>query len=120
MKKILIIEDELVTRKILYTILSGDYNLNEAEDAEKGLEIIESDFNPDMIICDLNLPGMSGMEFLKKVNLKKIPFVMLTIDNDRQKKEEGKNLGLTGWMVKPFSPESVKAMVKKILKDDTA
>jgi CheY-like chemotaxis protein len=60
MKKILLIEDDSITRTILKTLLSSEYEVFEAKSAEDGLELYK---NSDLIICDFHLPGMSGLQF---------------------------------------------------------
>jgi len=72
------------------------------------------------LITDLNMPNVDGIELIKQVRanptFKFIPIIMLTTESQDSKKQEGKTAGATGWIVKPFKPEQLVAVVKKVLK----
>ncbi|MDH4263168.1 MAG: response regulator [Spirochaetia bacterium] len=112
MKKILISEDDPVTRTILKTLLSGEYEVIETSN---GFEALEKFEGVDLIICDLNMPNMSGLEVAEKLVGKNIPFLMLTVEHDQGIIEKAKKLGITGWLTKPFAPNLLLQSVKKIL-----
>jgi len=111
MKRILIAEDDPVTRKILATVLSGDYEVIEAGDGEEALQHAG---NVDLILCDLNMPKVNGMEVFEKMPNKETPFIMLTVEGDEKKKMHGKDIGLSGWITKPFAPNFIVERVKKV------
>jgi two-component system chemotaxis response regulator CheY len=71
-----------------------------------------------MIITDLNMPNMDGIELIRSVRampaLKFVPIILLTTESQDSKKKEGKDAGATGWIVKPFKPEQLVAVVKKV------
>jgi two-component system chemotaxis response regulator CheY len=71
----------------------------------------------DMVVTDLNMPEMDGIEFIKQVRnnpgYKFTPIVMLTTESQESKKQEGKQAGASGWIVKPFTPEQLVDIVKK-------
>ena len=73
-----------------------------------------------MVITDLNMPRMNGIELIKKVRSnpasKFIPIVMLTTESQAEMKQQGKAAGATGWIVKPFKPEQLIAVAKKLLR----
>lgn len=75
---------------------------------------------PDLIITDLNMPGMNGLEFLQALRAvdatKKTPVLMLTTETKDELKQQGKALGLTGWIVKPFNPAQLKAAINRVLR----
>ncbi len=75
---------------------------------------------PDLIITDLNMPQMNGLEFLKEARTmdetKKTPILMLTTETKPELKEQGKALGLTGWIVKPFNPAQLQGAIKRVLR----
>lgn len=75
---------------------------------------------PDLIITDLNMPEMNGLEFLaelrKEDSGKKVPVLMLTTETKDELKQQGKALGLTGWIVKPFNPNQLQMAVKRVLR----
>ncbi len=75
---------------------------------------------PDLIITDLNMPGMNGLEFLAALRqfepTKKTPVLMLTTETKDELKQQGKALGLTGWIVKPFNPDQLKMAINRVLR----
>lgn len=75
---------------------------------------------PDLIITDLNMPEMNGMEFLEKLRsfdaTKKTPILMLTTESKDELKQQGKALGLTGWIVKPFNPAQLQKAIQRVLR----
>lgn len=75
---------------------------------------------PDLIITDLNMPEMNGLEFLAELRKtdegKKIPVLMLTTETKEELKAKGKALGLTGWIVKPFNPAQLKSAIARVLR----
>ncbi len=75
---------------------------------------------PDLIITDLNMPVMNGLEFLKELRgieaTKKTPVLMLTTETKDELKKQGKALGLTGWIVKPFNPAQLQAAINRVLR----
>ena len=89
--------------------------------AEEALKEIKSkSVIPDLIITDLNMPVMNGLEFLKELRnieiTKKVPVLMLTTETKDELKQQGKALGLTGWIVKPFNPAQLKAAINRVLR----
>ena len=74
----------------------------------------------NMVLTDLNMPNMDGIELIRNLrtnpSLRFIPIVMLTTESQDSKKQEGRKAGATGWIVKPFRPEQLIAVVKKVLR----
>jgi len=72
----------------------------------------------ELIITDLNMPVMDGIEFIKQVRAiaayKFTPILILTTESQQTKRQEGKAAGATGWLVKPFNPEQVLQVVGKV------
>jgi two-component system chemotaxis response regulator CheY len=72
-----------------------------------------------MVITDLNMPNLDGIGLIRalrgQATFKFIPIIMLTTESQMEKKQEGKSAGATGWIVKPFTPEQLVAVVKKVL-----
>ncbi len=83
-------------------------------------EIQSGSLKPDLIITDLNMPVMNGFEFLKALReldiTKRTPVLMLTTETKDEVKQQGKALGLTGWIVKPFSAPQLKAAISRVLR----
>jgi two-component system chemotaxis response regulator CheY len=73
-----------------------------------------------MVITDLNMPDMDGIELIKKLrampDYKFTPIIMLTTESQELKKQEGRQAGASGWIVKPFSPEQLLGVVKKFVR----
>lgn len=93
----------------------------EAEDGRHAISVL-GDKHVDIIITDLNMPNMDGFELLRHLrqdpNYKFIPILMLTTEGDDSKKQKGKDAGATGWIVKPFVPEKLIKVVKKVANID--
>ena len=90
----------------------------EAEDGQDALSKINGT-RIHMVITDLNMPIMDGIQLIRELRsipaFKFVPIVMLTTESQAKKKQEGKDAGATGWIVKPFKPEQLQAVVSKVL-----
>lgn len=88
--------------------------------AKTALEEIAMGAVPDLIITDLNMPEMNGFEFLQELRkldeTKRTPVLMLTTETKAELKQQGKALGLTGWIVKPFNPAQLKQAITRVLR----
>lgn len=116
-KKILIVDDSLIVRQqVAWALLQAGYEVVEAADGLEGIKAVESGGEPSMIICDVNMPVMSGLDMLSELGAKgsKSPVVMLTSEGQPDLITKAKSLGAKGWMVKPISPELLVATVKKL------
>ena len=90
-------------------------------EAQNALYDIQSGtVKPDLVVTDLNMPVMNGMEFLAELRklevTKRIPILMLTTETKDELKQQGKSLGLTGWIVKPFNPTQLKMAISRVLR----
>jgi two-component system, chemotaxis family, chemotaxis protein CheY len=119
MKKIMTVDDSISVRQMVaFTLREAGYDVVEAVDGLDGLNKAKT--NPvNMIITDLNMPNMDGIELIRNVRTlsqyKFIPIIMLTTESQQEKKLEGKSAGATGWIVKPFNADQLLAVVKKVL-----
>ncbi|MDN5211664.1 response regulator [Fulvivirgaceae bacterium BMA12] len=122
-KPILLIEDDLVdqmTVKRAFKELKVINELQIANDGEEALEILRDDSKdiPGIILLDLNMPKMNGIEFLQEVKkdqtFKTIPVIVLTTSKHEKDKVETFNLGVSGYMVKPVDYEQFLEIMKSI------
>ncbi|WP_163654981.1 response regulator transcription factor [Listeria sp. PSOL-1] len=118
MEKILIVDDESSILTLLqFNIEKAGYEVITAEDGKKGYELALSE-KPDLIVLDLMLPQMDGIEVTKKLRQEKItiPILMLTAKDEELDKIIGLELGADDYLTKPFSPREVIARIKAILR----
>ena len=118
-KTIMTADDSASVRQMVsFTLKQNGYTVVEAVDGKDALQKIQTQ-KVDMLITDLNMPNLDGIGLIKGVraipNYKFIPIVMLTTESQDSKKQEGKSAGATGWIVKPFQPDQLIAVVKKVL-----
>ncbi|MCS7199018.1 MAG: response regulator [Caldimicrobium sp.] len=118
--KILIVDDFSTMRKIIRNILTqlGFKNIVEADDGTTALDILNKE-KIDLIISDWNMPKMNGLELLKAVrsneNTKDIPFIMVTAEAQRENILEAIKYRVSQYVVKPFTPETLKEKIEKVL-----
>jgi two-component system, chemotaxis family, chemotaxis protein CheY len=124
-KFILTIDDSEVIKISLETLLTQNgYETAHAYDGVEGLEkvkeLIDNDVKISMIICDVNMPNMDGLTFVKELKknekYKFIPIMMLTTESQISLMQNAKKSGATGWIVKPFQPENVLNFLRKFAK----
>jgi two-component system alkaline phosphatase synthesis response regulator PhoP len=116
--KILVVDDEQsIVTLLQYNLEQAGYEVITAMDGEAGKHLAETQ-DPDIIVLDLMLPKLDGMEVCKQLRQKRImtPILMLTAKDDELDKILGLELGADDYMVKPFSPREVIARVKAILR----
>lgn len=120
MGKIIMTADDSasVRQMVSFTLKQGGYDVIEAVDGRDALTKLQAT-RVDMLITDLNMPNLDGIGLIKGARAlpacKFIPIVMLSTESQDTKKQEGKAVGATGWIVKPFKPEQLIAVVKKVL-----
>lgn len=117
-KTVLAVDDSKTMREMVtFTLKGAGYQVVEAEDGKAALGVLEKT-KVDAVITDLNMPNMNGFELIRNLRAmaayKFTPILMLTTEGDATKKEEGKSAGATGWIVKPFNPEKLVEVVKKV------
>ncbi len=118
-KTIMTVDDSASVRQMVsFTLKNEGHNVIEAVDGKDALGKLTGQV--DMIITDLNMPNLDGIELIRQVRAKPaykfIPIIMLTTESQAQRKQEGKAAGATGWIVKPFKPEQLLAVVSKVLR----
>ncbi len=118
-KIIMTVDDSASVRQMVsFTLKQAGYQVVEAVDGKDALSKLHG-AAVQMVLTDLNMPNMNGIELIRNVRAdpgcKFIPIVMLTTESQAEMKQEGKAAGATGWIVKPFKPEQLLAVVKKVL-----
>jgi len=118
-KTILTVDDSASIRQMVsFTLKEAGYEVVEAVDGKDGVAKATAG-KVDMVITDLNMPNMDGLELIRNLranaSTKFVPIVMLTTESQDSKKQEGKAAGATGWIVKPFKPDQLLGVVKKVL-----
>lgn len=117
-KLVLTVDDSRTMREMVaFTLRKAGYEVREAEDGQKAVDLLKST-PAHVIITDLNMPVMDGVTLIRTLRadarFRSVPILMLTTESDASKKAEGKNAGATGWLVKPFDPEKLIEVVKRV------
>ncbi|NCC23861.1 MAG: response regulator [Deltaproteobacteria bacterium] len=118
-KTIMTVDDSASVRQMVgFTLKDAGYGVIEASDGKDALSKLSGQVH--MVVTDLNMPNMDGIELIRSIRAnpayKFIPIVMLTTESQDSKKQEGKAAGATGWIVKPFKPDQLLAVVKKLIR----
>ena len=119
-KKILIVDDSTLIREVVSkTAKNAGYEVVSASDGQEALDELQKYSDINLILTDINMPIMDGLEMIRRVkneeNLKYIPIVILTTESKESLKQQGRDLGVKAWMVKPFDEKTfLKAMMKLI------
>lgn len=119
-KTFLVVDDSASMRQLVsFTIKEAGFDVITAEHGKDALAK-SAGAKIDMVITDLNMPEMDGIALIKALRAqpatKFLPVVMLTTESQESKKQEGKQAGASGWIVKPFSPEQLLDVIKKFVK----
>lgn len=120
-ERILVVDDEDRIRRLLRMYLEREeYRIDEAEDGKTALEMaLETDY--DLILLDLMLPGMDGIDVCEELRKKKAtPVIMLTARGEETNRVQGFEVGADDYVVKPFSPREVVYRVKALLRRSSA
>ena len=118
MKTILVVDDsKLIQWSLKTTLEAGRFQVEICEDGAAALARIEAGLRPDLILTDLNMPNMNGIELTKAVRtrLRFTPIVLVSTESQMARKEEAKRAGATGWLVKPVKPEELRRIVDKLM-----
>jgi two-component system, chemotaxis family, chemotaxis protein CheY len=119
-KKILVVDDSATMLLSLRTTLEMfDFEVETAGDGLEALEKLKAGCRPDLVITDVHMPKMDGLELIKNARtmpgMSFTPILTLTTESEAGKRDEAKRLGATGWLVKPIAgPELIK-VIKQVL-----
>ena len=120
MKTILAVDDSATMREMVSFVLeSAGFRVIEAEDGAQGLE--KATATPvDLVITDQNMPNMDGLTLVRSLrelrDYKSVPILLLTTESSDAMKAQGRAAGATGWLVKPFDPNTLLEVVQKVLR----
>jgi two-component system chemotaxis response regulator CheY len=120
MKRILTVDDSASVRQMVsFTLRKAGYEVVEAVDGKDGLAKVGSG-KFDLIITDLNMPNMDGIEMMAAIRklpgYSFTPMLMLTTESQVERKDAGRKAGATGWIVKPFDADKLIAVMQKLVK----
>ena len=118
-KSILTVDDSASMRQMVkLTMSAAGYEVVEAADGTQGLDVARCKV-VDMVLTDLNMPGMDGVTLIRELRKLRtytgIPIILLTTESDGARKLEAKAAGATGWITKPFQPDQLLAVARKVI-----
>jgi two-component system chemotaxis response regulator CheY len=119
-KTIMIVDDSSTMLMSLRNSLEiAGFKVVEAADGAIALKSLQGGTKPDLIITDINMPNMGGIEFIGKARalggFRFIPILALTTESQQGKRDEAKKLGATGWLLKPVSGTDLNKIIKQVL-----
>jgi len=117
-KKILAVDDSKTMRDMVsFTLKGAGFEILEAHDGQHALGVL-GDEKVNLVITDVNMPNMDGLSLVRALRSHPVhrstPILVLTTEGDAAKKNEGREAGATGWIVKPFAPEKLLQVVQKV------
>lgn len=119
---VLVIEDNTDMIRLLGGLLGADYEVFTARDGESGLRMVHRN-RPELIICDVMMPGMSGLEVARTLRedpeTRNIPILLLTARADAETRLEAQRQGADGWLTKPFRRTELLSTVERMLRNQT-
>ena len=116
----LVVDDSTSMRQMVaFTLSQSGFDVIEAGNGQEALDNV-SGKTVNVVVTDLNMPVMDGMTLIRqlraKPDFKFTPILMLTTESQDSKKQEGRDAGATGWIVKPFNPEQLMQVVNKVVR----
>ncbi|MFN8587740.1 MAG: response regulator [Candidatus Eisenbacteria bacterium] len=121
--KCLVVDDSAITRRILVNSLRsiGFQEIVEAGDGKQALHLCDS--NVDVVLTDWNMPGMAGVELVRALRanpeFSALPVLLITSRNGKEDVVEAANAGIDGYIIKPFTPEVLRAKIEEVLQRRT-
>jgi DNA-binding response OmpR family regulator len=119
MKKILVVDDKLSISNLLVQFLSNQYIVESKEDGLTALTWLQQGNVPDLVITDLQMPNMDGVELIKRMKesgyFKDIPIIVLSSKDSSSDRVQCLKLGAEDYVVKPFNPEELSIRIERIL-----
>ncbi len=116
-KKILVVDDE--PRMVRFIKMNLDLEGYQTLEANNGLQALEKvrDYEPDLVLLDVEMPGLDGFETLKRIReISDVPVIMLTVRSDEDDRIRGLDLGADDYVTKPFSPRELSSRIRAVLR----
>lgn len=118
-KTVLTVDDSASIRQMVsFTLKSAGYDVLEAVDGMDGLDKAKGR-QVELVLTDQNMPRMDGLSLIKQLRAlpqyRSVPILMLTTESSDTMKQQGRAAGATGWLVKPFDPQKLIEVVKKVI-----
>ncbi|MGD7034030.1 response regulator [Methylotuvimicrobium buryatense] len=119
-KTILIVDDSsTMLMSVKNSLEIGGFTVESADDGVKALNKLKTGYKPDLIITDINMPNMNGIDLIMKTRelpaLRFVPILVLTTESQQAKRDEAKKYGATGWLVKPVGGTDLLKIIKQVL-----
>ena len=119
-KTILIVDDSpTMIMSLRATLEMNGFTVESASDGSRALAVLQGGVRPHLIITDINMPNMGGLEFIRAAralpSCRFIPILTLTTESDQAKRDESRSLGATGWLVKPLSGPDLLGVIRQVL-----
>lgn len=120
-RKVLVVDDSRsIVALVRIALENAGHEVFTAEDGEEGLRRLDEAGGMDLVICDLNMPGMDGIEMLRKAKSSEqhrfTPFLMLTTETQERMREQARAAGARAWISKPFTEEQLLDAVTKLIR----
>jgi two-component system chemotaxis response regulator CheY len=119
-KTIFVIDDSAtILMSVRNNLEIAGFTVETAPDGAQALDKLKAGLKPDLIITDINMPNMNGLELIQHAralsNLRFTPILVLTTENQQTRRDEAKKLGATGWLVKPMGGADLLKIIKQVL-----
>jgi two-component system chemotaxis response regulator CheY len=118
MKTVFVVDDSATMLMSLKSSLQiSGFAVETASDGQQAMGKLKSGYKPDLIITDINMPNMDGLELIRNARqlLRFTPILALTTESQQVKRDEAKKLGATGWLVKPVGGADLLKVIKQVL-----
>ncbi len=117
---VFIVDDSVTILMSMEAILrKGGYTVAKAASGEEALTKLQGGLKPNLIITDIHMPGMNGIELIRKIRtmagIQFVPILVVTTESQQGKRDEARAAKATGWLVKPVKPDDLMKVVKQIL-----
>lgn len=119
-KQVLIIDDQIIMRKLLEQILKDSYEVVSLENGREALEWMYSGNIPDLVVADLNMPEIDGFEYIKRIResgfFYDVPLIVLSGEESSAERIKCLKLGANDYLIKPFNPEELRLRIDNLIR----